>query len=93
MFLTHPENGGVYNTSLVIDPDGNVIRRYAKMFPFLPYEAGIAPGTEFCVFDVPQVGRFGLSICYDMWFPETTRQLTSQGVEVLLHPVLLVGDR
>jgi hypothetical protein len=34
------------------------------------------------------VGRFGLSICYDIWFPETTRQLTSQGVEVLLHPVL-----
>ena len=43
---------------------------------------------NFCVFDVPDVGRFGLSICYDMWFPETTRQLTSQGVEVLLHPVL-----
>jgi len=40
------------------------------------------------VFDVPKVGRFGLSICYDIWFPETTRQLTSQGVEVLLHPVL-----
>jgi deaminated glutathione amidase len=37
---------------------------------------------------VPQVGRFGLSICYDIWFPETTRQLTSAGVEVLLHPVL-----
>ena len=88
MFLTHPEDGRVYNTSLVIDPDGNVIRRYAKMFPFLPYETGIAAGTEFCVFDVPDVGRFGLSICYDMWFPETTRQLTSQGVEVLLHPVL-----
>lgn len=88
MFLTHPEDGRVYNTSLVINPDGEVIRRYAKMFPFLPYEAGVAPGTEFCVFDVPDVGRFGLSICYDMWFPETTRQLTSQGVEVLLHPVL-----
>lgn len=88
MFLTHPEDGRVYNTSLVIDPDGNVVKRYAKMFPFLPYEAGVAPGTEFCVFDVPHVGRFGLSICYDMWFPETTRELTSQGVEVLLHPVL-----
>ena len=37
---------------------------------------------------MPDVGRFGLSICYDIWFPETTRQLTSQGVEVLLHPVL-----
>lgn len=88
MFLTSPEDGRVYNTSLVIDPDGNIIRRYAKMFPFLPYEEGVAAGTDFCVFDVPDVGRFGLSICYDMWFPETTRQLTSQGVEVLLHPVL-----
>ncbi|MDK3075237.1 carbon-nitrogen hydrolase family protein [Sedimentitalea sp. JM2-8] len=88
MFLTHPEDGRVYNTSLVINPDGEVVRRYAKMFPFLPYETGVSAGTEFCVFDVPDVGRFGLSICYDMWFPETTRQLTSQGVEVLLHPVL-----
>ncbi|MBM1688798.1 carbon-nitrogen hydrolase family protein [Sulfitobacter geojensis] len=88
MFLTSPDDGLVRNTSLVINPDGEVIRRYAKMFPFLPYEAGVAPGNDFCVFDVPEVGRFGLSICYDMWFPETTRQLTSQGVEVLLHPVL-----
>ncbi len=45
-------------------------------------------GSEFCVFDVPDVGRFGLSICYDIWFPETTRQLTSRASEVLLHPVL-----
>lgn len=88
MFLTNPDDGKVYNTSLVINPEGEVIRRYAKMFPFLPYEEGISAGTEFCVFDVPDVGRFGLSICYDIWFPETTRQLTSQGVEVLLHPVL-----
>ena len=88
MFITDPVDGRVYNTSLVINPEGEIIRRYAKMFPFRPYESGIAAGTEFCVFDVPEVGRFGLSICYDMWFPETTRQLTSQGVEVLLHPVL-----
>ncbi len=46
------------------------------------------PGTNFLIFDVPNVGRFGVSICYDMWFPETTRTLTSMGVEVLLHPVL-----
>lgn len=88
MFLKNPENGLVYNTAVVINPEGEIIRRYAKMFPFRPYESGIAAGTEFCVFDVPEVGRFGLSICYDMWFPETTRQLTSQGVEVLLTPVL-----
>jgi len=88
MFLKSPEDGQIYNTSVVINPEGEIIKRYAKMFPFRPYEAGIAAGTDFCVFDVPDVGRFGLSICYDIWFPETTRQLTSQGVEVLLHPVL-----
>jgi predicted amidohydrolase len=78
----------VYNTALVIDPCGEVVARYRKMFPFLPYEDGVQGGTEFCIFDVPQVGRFGLSICYDIWFPETTRSLTAAGVEVLLHPVL-----
>jgi predicted amidohydrolase len=82
------EDGRIFNSSVVINPDGDIVANYSKMFPFRPYEAGIAAGTEFCVFDVPQVGRFGLSICYDIWFPETTRQLTSQGVEVLLHPVL-----
>lgn len=87
MFELGPD-GRVRNTAVVIDPDGAVVARYSKMFPFRPYEAGIAAGTEFCLFDVPGVGRFGLSICYDIWFPETTRQLTSQGVEVLLHPVL-----
>ena len=81
-------DGLIYNTSVVIAPDGSIAASYRKMFPFRPYEAEIAAGTEFCVFDVPGVGRFGLSICYDIWFPETTRQLTAQGVEVLLHPVL-----
>ena len=82
------EDGGIYNTAVVINPAGEIVAKYRKMFPFRPYEADVSAGTEFCVFDVPQVGRFGLSICYDIWFPETTRQLTSQGVEVLLHPVL-----
>lgn len=82
------DDGRILNSSVVISPDGEVVAKYSKMFPFLPYEQGIDAGTEFCIFDVPEVGRFGLSICYDMWFPETTRQLTSQGVEVLLHPVL-----
>jgi predicted amidohydrolase len=82
------EDGRIFNTSTVIAPDGSIVATYRKMFPFRPYEAEVEAGTEFCIFDVPNVGRFGLSICYDIWFPETTRQLTSQGVEVLLHPVL-----
>ncbi len=80
--------GEIYNTASVISPAGEVVARYRKMFPFRPYEEGIAPGTSFCVFDVPAVGRFGVSICYDIWFPETTRTLTAMGAEVLLHPVL-----
>jgi len=83
------EDGRIYNTSVVINPEGEIVSKYRKMFPFRPYEADeVGAGTDFCIFDVPGVGRFGLSICYDIWFPETTRHLTSQGVEVLLHPVL-----
>lgn len=86
MHETAPD-GRIYNTATVIGPDGAIVKQYRKMFPFRPYEAGIEAGTEFCLFDVPGVGRFGLSICYDIWIPETTRQLTSQGAEVLLLPV------
>ncbi len=82
------KDGRIYNTSVVIDPKGDIVAEYRKMFPFRPYEVEVSAGTEFCVFDVPEVGRFGLSICYDIWFPETTRQLTAMGAEVLLHPVL-----
>lgn len=81
-------DGLIHNTAPVIAPDGSIITRYRKMVPFLPYEVGVTAGREFCVFDVPAVGRFGLSICYDMWLPETTRSLTALGAEVLLHPVL-----
>ncbi|MEZ5463121.1 carbon-nitrogen hydrolase family protein [Dokdonella sp.] len=81
-------DGKLYNTASVIDPGGTVVKRYRKMFPFRPYEHDVTAGSEFCVFDVPDVGRFGLSICYDMWLPETTRTLTAMGAEVLLHPVL-----
>lgn len=76
----------VYNTCSVINPQGEVIRRYRKMFPFRPYERDIKAGNEFCIFDVEGAGRFGVSICYDKWFPETTRTLVAMGAEVILHP-------
>lgn len=77
-----------YNCTLVFDPAGQEVARYAKMYPFEPYEQGVTPGEDFCVFDIPQVGRFGVSICYDMWFPETTRTLAWLGAEVILHPTM-----
>jgi predicted amidohydrolase len=78
----------VYNTATVIAPDGQVVGRYRKMFPFQPYEQGVEPGHEFLVFEVPGVGQFGVSICYDIWFPETSRTLAASGAEVILHPTL-----
>ena len=78
----------VFNTALVINPQGEVVARYRKMFPFYPYEQGVEPGAEFVVFDVPEVGRFGISICYDQWFPETTRTLAWMGAEVILCPTM-----
>ena len=79
---------GIFNTATVIDPSGEVVGRYRKMFPFKPYEEGVEGGTDFLIFDVPDVGRFGVSICYDLWFPETARTLAAQGVQVILHPTL-----
>jgi len=78
----------VFNTAPVIDPAGQVIARCRKLYPFLPYERGVAAGEAPVVFDMPGVGRIGVSICYDMWFPETTRALALLGAEVVLHPTL-----
>ena len=81
-------DGGIFNTTSVISPEGEIVGRYRKMFPFLPLEQGVQPGTEFFTFDVEGAGKFGILNCYDIWFPETARQLTAMGVDVILHPVM-----
>ena len=81
-------DGKIYNTTSIINPEGEVIGRYRKMFPFLPLEQGVEPGDEFFTWDIEGVGRFGLLNCYDIWFPETARQLTASGAEVIIHPVM-----
>lgn len=78
----------IYNTALAISPDGEIVAKYRKIFPWYPLESETVPGDEFCVFDIPDVGRFGLTICYDMWFPEVVRALVWQGAEVILHPTM-----
>lgn len=78
----------IFNMAVAINPQGEVVSRYDKLFPFFPYEEGVTPGDSFSYFDVPEVGRFGISICYDLWFPETARSLAAKGVDVILHPTL-----
>jgi formamidase len=78
------EDGRVHNTALAFAPDGELVARYRKVFPWQPHETS-APGGEFVVFDMPDVGRVGLAICYDGSFPETFRQLAWLGAEVVLQ--------
>lgn len=80
--------GKIHNTASVVNPSGEVVGRHRKLFPFTPYEEGVEAGDDFLVFDVPQVGRFGVSICYDSWVPESSRTLAAMGAEVILHPSL-----
>jgi formamidase len=81
------ENGLVHNTCVVLSPEGELVARYRKVFPWQPQEA-CAPGDEFVTFDIPAVGRLGLAVCYDGSYPETCRQLAWLGAEVVLHPSL-----
>ena len=81
------DDGRIHNTCLVLSPDGELVARYRKIFPWQPQES-CAPGDEFVTFDIPDVGRIGLSICYDGSFPETARQLAWMGAEVILQPSL-----
>ncbi|MFL5893448.1 MAG: carbon-nitrogen hydrolase family protein [Solirubrobacterales bacterium] len=78
------EDGRVHNTALAFAPDGELVARYRKVFPWQPHETS-APGGEFVVFDMADVGRVGLAICYDGSFPETFRQLAWLGAEVVLQ--------
>ncbi|MCP4629044.1 MAG: carbon-nitrogen hydrolase family protein [bacterium] len=79
------ENDKIYNTALVISPEGEIVARYRKMFPWRPIEESEA-GEEFCIFEIPGKGRFGLCICYDVWFPEVTRSLAWMGAEAVFCP-------
>lgn len=84
----HHQEGKITNVAPVISNKGELITLCTKTYPFLPYEEGIAGGDEPCVFEVPDVGIFGLHICYDLWFPESSRALAMKGAEIILHPSL-----
>ena len=78
----------ITNVAPVISPKGDVVTNCTKIYPFLPYEKDIQPGVEPCIFKIPKVVIFGMHICYDLWFPETSRALAMNGAQVILHPSL-----
>ncbi len=78
--------GGAYNTAPLFSPEGELLAAYRKCFPWRPYEP-YTPGQSFVVVDLPGIGRLGLAICYDIWFPEVCRQLAWLGAEVIVNQV------
>ena len=85
--LYEKEGETIYNTAPIFNPQGNMIARYRKMYPWRPYEKTVS-GSETVVFDVADVGRVGICICYDLWFPEVIRDLVLKGAEVIMVPTL-----
>lgn len=77
----------IYNTAVLIGPDGGVLGKYRKV-SLPPGEAakGIAPGRDYPVFDTA-FGKVGMMVCYDGFFPEVARELTKNGAEVIAWPV------
>jgi len=80
------DGGQIYNTAVLLTPEGKVAAGYRKVFPWRPFEP-YQPGTRFVTVDLDGVGRVGLSICYDAWFPEHARHLAWMGAEVIVNVV------
>lgn len=90
------ESGKVLNRSLLLDPDGNILATYDKIHLFdvdlergesyreSDYVEGGVP--EAVTADIADIGIIGMSICYDLRFPELYRELSARGAELLTVP-------
>jgi len=89
-------NNAAFNSVAIIDADGTVLGVYRKSH--IPDGPGYSekyyfnPGdTGFRVWDT-KVGRIGLAICWDQWFPEAARVLALRGAEVILYPTAIGSE-
>ena len=83
--ITEIDGADLYNTAVLIGPDG-LIGKYRKLHlweeEFLWFEQG---NLGLPVFHTP-IGKIGIVICYDMWFPETFRILAAQDADIVCVP-------
>ncbi len=88
-----PERGVIYNSSILIGPDGEIIGTYDKTHPF-PLErcdcgGWVTVGNRADVFETA-LGTIGMIICYDGDFPELSRLLAVKGAEIIVRPSALL---
>lgn len=91
-----PDPDRIYNTSVLLAPDGNIAAVYRKIHLFdinIPERVVfresdyILPGQEVVTAPLPPTGfTLGLSICFDLRFPELYRRLVSQGADLIAVP-------
>jgi len=92
----HRAPGLAHNTAVVLDRDGRLAGTYRKMhipddpgyyekFYFTPGDTGFRPVET-------AVGRLGVLVCWDQWFPEAARLMAMAGAEILLYPTAIGGD-
>ena len=87
-------DGGLYNTSFLIGPDGKEIGRYHKVCPVY-HEMNHKRGTSFPVFTTADLGTVGMLICYDLVIPETARAIALAGADIIFFPTMgtaAIGD-
>jgi predicted amidohydrolase len=88
-------DGGAFNRSILFKPDGKIAARYDKIHLFdvqlggaetYRESATFAPGAEAVMAEGPQGAKLGLTICYDVRYPELYRALGSAGSEIIFVP-------
>lgn len=96
-------NGVYHNTAVVFERDGNIAGLYRKMhipddpgfyekFYFTPGDASFNDGRNgFTPIDT-SVGRLGVLVCWDQWYPEAARLMALAGAEVLIYPTAIGWD-
>jgi len=86
--------GTLYNTVVVIGPDGSLLNRHRKLMPTNPERMvwGFGDATGLKVVDTP-CGRIGALICWENYMPLARQALYAQGIEVLIAPTYDSGAR
>ena len=85
--------GLYHNTAVVLDADGRLLGKYRKMHipddPLYYEKFYFTPGDlGFRAWDT-QVGRIGVLVCWDQWYPEAARLTALQGAEILFYPTAI----
>ena len=90
----NPDGPRTYNTTVLINPDGDIVARYSKLHNFdmtLPDGSSVResdrkePGKEIVTVQT-ELGHLGFAICYDMRFPELFRLMALQGAQIIFLP-------